>query len=298
MLEKVLFLLEYNYRKCSLPDAADAVRAYREMGLTADLLYLEEREDCARRIDRLEAAKLQTLCLTDSGRILRALLAAGAAAAGFLHAGNRAESLKGVDYLLEEPQWISPDSLQKVWQRQRHLPWNILETKRCCVREFVPSDLGAIYRLYDAEANRFLEGPSADTEKEAAILRAYIERIYRLYGYGQWAVLEKARGELIGRIGFSFPTGGEAALCADASFGFLIRMDWRHRGIAAEVCEALVRYGFAELGFERISAEASPENAASDALLRKLGFVRAEPEKRIRGKYFYLLENGGNGNDQ
>lgn len=276
MLSRILFILEYSWRGSSLPDASQALEEYRALGLEARIRFVKREEDPVPVMGELEAAGAETLCLTDSARILTALLAGGAAAAGFLHRANRAEKLKGVDYLLEEPQWLSRDSLQKVWQRQRRLPWTILETARCLVREFTAGDLEDIYLLYDEEADRFLEAPSQNREREAEILRAYIDRIYRLYGYGQWAVLDKTGGTLIGRMGYSFPTGAEASLGADASFGFLLRRDFRHLGIAREVCSALVRYGFEELGFTSVSAEAAPENRASDALLRELGFERVE----------------------
>lgn len=284
MLHRTIFLLENRCAEASLPDAEQALTEYSALGLQTQIVLVKDGDDPVRAAAELNAAQEGTLCLTDSERILSALLSVGAAAAGVLHRENRRERFKGADYVLEEPQWLSLDSLQKVWQRQRHLPWTILETSRCLVREFTPEDLDGIYMLYDEEARRFLEAPSEDRKREDEILRAYIERIYRLYGYGQWAVLDKSGGELIGRMGYSFPTAPETALGADASFGFVLRRDFRHLGIGAEVGCALVQYGFDELGFCTVSAEAARENPASDALLRKLGFKCVElPAKAVSG---------------
>ena len=129
-----------------------------------------------------------------------------------------------------EPQWVDRDSLVKIWQRQRRLPWTILETARCVVREFVPEDLEAIRALYDEEAERFLEAPSEDTEKERKILEAYIDRVYRLCGYGHWAVISRQTGELIGRIGFSYRPGGLRGAYRVRLFAARIRADRGRRG--------------------------------------------------------------------
>ena len=224
-----------------------------------------------------------------SERLLRQIQDPGAAFCGYSHSGNTSQNLKRADYILMEPQWVDRDSLVKIWQRQRHLPWTILETARCEVREFVPEDLEAIRALYDEEAVRFLEAPSEDTAKEKKILEAYIDRVYRLCGYGHWAVLSRQTGELVGRIGFSFPNSSAPGPAPDATFGYLVRKDWRGKGIAREVCAALIEYGFTQLGFERIGADTALSNTASDKILRSFGF--REVARREDQRYYILNKN-------
>ena len=197
------------------------------------------------------------------------------------------------------------------------------------MREFTVDDLKGIYSLYDDRARMFMEPPSEDRAHERAILQAYIERIYGLYGFGHWAVLttdaaapgtmdaaapgtadaaapetkdEAASGKmnplvpgtLIGRIGFSAVTAEKEAQAAalgvsgvDADFGFLVAASCRGTGIAQEVCEALLRYGFESLGFLRVSADADPRNRASIRLLQKLGFTAVG---RADGKIFFIRD--------
>ena len=232
----------------------------------------------------------ETLFLCEGGDVLRELLEKGAYAIGYAHADNSAEHFSGAPYIVQEPDLVDADSYVKMYQRAAGLPWTILETKRCLVREFTEEDLDGIYALYDAQACRFLQPPSADRAREREILRAYIERIYGLYGFGHWAVFLKDEPEvLIGRIGYSAITSrqeqeaqalGLSAL--DADFGFLVGAKWRRQGIAEEVSRALLRYGFTELGFTCVRADARNDNAASQHLLTKLGFVPAgscTPEK-------------------
>ena len=279
MVEKVFFYLDEQWYKECLPEAAEAVRAFRGYGFESDLWVVESG-------DVLPDPEYDALYIADSERLLRQLQDLGAASCGYSHSGNGGQAPKRADYILMEPQWVDRDSLVKIWQRQRRLPWTILETARCVVREFVPEDLEAIRALYDEEAERFLEAPSEDTEKERKILEAYIDRVYRLCGYGHWAVISRQTGELIGRIGFSFPNSSAPGPAPDASFGYLVRKDLRGKGIAREVCAALIEYGFSQLGFELIGADTALSNNASDKILRSFGF--REVARREDQRYYIL----------
>ena len=282
MVEKVFFYLDEQWYKECLPEAAEAVRAFRGYGFESDLWVVESG-------DVLPDPEYDALYIADSERLLRQLQDLGAASCGYSHSGNGGQAPKRADYILMEPQWVDRDSLVKIWQRQRRLPWTILETARCVVREFVPEDLEAIRALYDEEAERFLEAPSEDTEKERTILEAYIDRVYRLCGYGHWAVISRQTGELIGRIGFSFPNSSAPGPAPDATFGYLVRKDMRGKGIAREVCAALIEYGFSQLGFERIGADAALSNTASAKILRSFGF--REVARREDQRYYILNKN-------
>ena len=287
MVEKVFFYLDEQWYKECLPEAAEAVRAFRGYGFESDLWVVESG-------DVLPDPEYDALYIADSERLLRRLQDLGAASCGYSHGGQTPGNggltpIKRADYILMEPQWVDRDSLVKIWQRQRRLPWTILETARCVVREFVPEDLEAIRALYDEEAERFLEAPSEDTEKERKILEAYIDRVYRLCGYGHWAVISRQTGELIGRIGFSFPNSSAPGPAPDATFGYLVRKDMRGKGIAREVCAALIEYGFSQLGFERIGADTALSNTASAKILRSFGF--REVARREDQRYYILNKN-------
>lgn len=320
-----------------------AVQMLRRAGFESGIRYVRGTTKEQLLPSAEEAGEMLFLC--DCAELLRRLRGDGLYAAGYAHAENRGESFSGVPYLLQEPDLVDPDSYRKIYEREAGLPWTILRTPRCLVREFTEEDLDGIYALYDAEARRFLEPPSEDRAREKAVLRAYIQRIYGLYGFGHWAVLdrtgragagnspgaekavssEQARkagphapkagshapgGGLIGRIGFAAltgrqeqealslgirsPAGGQDS-GIDADFGFLLAAAYRGRGIAEEVCRALLSYGFAELGFLRVRADARLDNTASVRLLEKLGFhavgtVPADREGGGPGRIVFLCE--------
>ena len=218
-MKRIVILLEEKWHAESLPDAAAAVRTIREYGFDADLWVLGEQDKFTgewpgpeQEVVDAAPESYDTLFIADSARLLRQLAEAGEAFCAYSHrgnsgsnGGNTAEDLSAAEYILMEPQWVDRDSLVKIWQRQRDIPWTILETERCIVREFVPEDIDALYDLYDEEARRFLEPPSGNRSLEREILTSYIRRVYRLCGYGHWAVICKNTGELIGRMGFAFP---------------------------------------------------------------------------------------------
>ena len=307
-MKRIVILLEEKWHTESLPDAAAAVRAYQEYGFDTDLWILEEQDRITGERSAipneptsdtvtgpngphssiLSPGVADTLFIADSARLLRQLADAGAAFCAYSHGGNSGEDLSAAEYILMEPQWVDEDSLVKIWQRQRNIPWTILETERCIVREFVPEDTDALYDLYDEEAKRFLEPPSRNRSLEREILTSYIRRVYRLCGYGHWAVICKKTGELIGRMGFAFPPS-PAPVCdpvPDAMFGYLVRSDRRRQGITREVGAAILQYGFEKLGFTAIGADAAVSNTVSDKILRNFSFI---PVAEVQKQRYYIL---------
>ena len=55
--------------------------------------------------------------------------------------------------------------------------------------------------------------------------------------------------------------------------GYMIGTPWQGRGIAYEVCKAILDYGREELGFEQVALLVDKDNEASIGLADKLGFV-------------------------
>ena len=63
---------------------------------------------------------------------------------------------------------------QKVYERAHNLPWTILETKRCVIRELSMEDLPALFELYaHPEVTRFME-PLFEWEKEKEYQEKYM----------------------------------------------------------------------------------------------------------------------------
>jgi ribosomal-protein-alanine N-acetyltransferase len=76
-------------------------------------------------------------------------------------------------------------------------------------------------------------------------------------------------GEVIGHCGFHGPPDA----IGRAEIGYTVFEEFRGRGFAREAAKALTEWAFKQ-GEERVFASASPDNAASLAVIRHLGFVQ------------------------
>ena len=146
---------------------------------------------------------------------------------GYLNPQISGQSLSGVEYLIEGFEEVEASLLEKAYQRFHHIPWTIAETERCIIRELALEDIDALFELYrDEELTKYTE-PLFDYEEEMEYQRAYINNMYRFFGYGTWLVFLKDTGELIGRAGLEHREyHGEIEL----ELGYLIReKDMRKR---------------------------------------------------------------------
>ncbi|MEZ3427499.1 MAG: GNAT family N-acetyltransferase [Lachnospiraceae bacterium] len=222
-----------------------------------------------------------TLFVTDCPEVAQKLSTADFPVLGILRKENKDASFSGVRYLAEGWESITPSYLERVYRRCRGLPWQILETKRCILRETIEADVDAFYRIYEEPSiTAFMENLFADREEELRYTADYRKNMYEFYGYGIWSVILKETGEVIGRAGLDMRRGFE-----EPELGFVIGVLWQRRGIAEEVCRAILRYGEEELGFTRVQALTEQENRASLALLKKLGFVFAGVYEEMGKEY-------------
>ena len=79
----------------------------------------------------------------------------------------------------------------------------------------------------------------------------------------------KADNRLVGVINISEPVMGAFQ---SAYLGFYAFAGCEHRGLMSEALALVLDRGFNQLGFHRLEANIQPPNAASAALVRRLGF--------------------------
>ncbi len=179
----------------------------------------------------------------------------------------------GVDMVVEGFEEVDADFLEKVYQRYHRIPWTILETKRCVVRELSLDDLDGLFELYADDGIDAYTEPLYPYEEEKEFQRAYIENMYRYFGYGMWLVFEKESGKLIGRAGLEHREYNDVV---ELELGYLIGRRYQGKGYATEVCKAILDYAKEHAGFERINTVIQDGNDISMALSRKLGFEQKE----------------------
>jgi RimJ/RimL family protein N-acetyltransferase len=97
---------------------------------------------------------------------------------------------------------------------------------------------------------------------------------------GRFIVIEKATGDKIGWAGLR-PVEKPGAV----DLGYRFQRDRWGRGYATEASIECLRYGFTDLNYEEMIAEADPRNVASVRVLEKLGFVETERGRDEDGDY-------------
>jgi RimJ/RimL family protein N-acetyltransferase len=144
-------------------------------------------------------------------------------------------------------------------------------TDRLLIRAFTTADAEAIYAIHgDPVATRYIAG-TLSREASRANLEALIGRVDST-GYGPYAVELRETGQVIGWTGIQ-QVPGERLI--EVLFALQVG-HWR-RGYATEAAKALVGVCFRQLGLEEVVATVDPGNAASIAVLRKLGCVLVGP---------------------
>ncbi|MBD5540199.1 MAG: GNAT family N-acetyltransferase [Lachnospiraceae bacterium] len=207
----------------------------------------------------------------------------------YLHEGNTMENFSNAPFATTGLSGIDYEYMEKIYKRFFGIPWTILTTKRCIVREFTEEDLDELYEVYaDPSISRYTEGLYADREQERKYIRDYIEQVYKLCGFGIWAVISRETGKLIGRAGIAWREGYDTP-----ELGYVIGVPYQRKGIASEVCGKILEFAREGLGFEKIRVLFVEENKASLRLCRKLGFKKDE-DVYIDGKqmqqYIYTGE--------
>lgn len=152
-----------------------------------------------------------------------------------------------------------------------------IETPRLIIREIQKEDTNGLFELdTDPEVHRYLGNKPITTMEEAQSVIEFIQLQYRDNGIGRWAVIEKASGCFIGWTGLKWVTTpiNNHVNYYDLGYRF-IRKYWG-KGYAQETMAPSLAYGFNRLHATEIYAIADIRNAASNAILRKSGFMLAE----------------------
>ena len=153
------------------------------------------------------------LWITDQGQRARELLRQGCPVLAWLHEHNRDQNFSGVRYACENLEELDWDYMEKVYRRYMGIPWDILTTDRCLVRETRAEDLDALYEIYaEPSVTQYTEGLYPQRAQEEAYLKDYTENMYYFYNYGVWTICDKITGQVIGRAGFSNREGYELSL--------------------------------------------------------------------------------------
>lgn len=177
------------------------------------------------------------------------------------------EKINGIDYVVQSCDGIDREYIELVYARKKNLPQIIGITQRSIIREITIGDVEELYLVYENIPDDYVTSLK-DYDTELEIAEAYINNMYRFYGYGMWVIEDALLHRVIGRVGFEHrEIYGETYV----ELGYVIHSQYQGKGYGYEAaCEA-IRAG-KKLGLEEIILCANKKNLPSIKLAQKLGF--------------------------
>ena len=135
----------------------------------------------------------------------------------------------------------------------------------------------------DPQVTRFLRWEPHKNALETLGLLAAWATLYPNPDYYQWAIVEKASGQVFGSIGIFNAALGDAGQKAfwpelDPSggiweAGYCIGRSWWNRGLATEALKAVTAYWFSQTDGDWLTCCHAKANPASGRVMEKAGFV-------------------------
>jgi len=146
----------------------------------------------------------------------------------------------------------------------------ILKTARLLLREAADDDAPFVLALLNSAgfvANIGDRGVRTDADAKTYIAER-IHGSYQAHGFGMWVVEPLECGAPIGLAGLVKRDGLDVP---DVGYA-LLPQAWG-QGVAQEAAAGVLTFARTALGIPRLAAVTTPENQASMAVLRKIGFV-------------------------
>lgn len=167
------------------------------------------------------------LVLTDDRELAEQISELGIACVGV--AGESDVFFNGADLVVEEPEKLELQELEKYLQRYHGLPVTIARTRRLTLREMIVDDWQVLNRIDHQSGMEKARQDAEETDSfEKSRLESYIGSQYRLYGYGLWSVVldkertdseEKERCEAVGSEKIFSAKDGTADVAAGETGG-------------------------------------------------------------------------------
>jgi RimJ/RimL family protein N-acetyltransferase len=145
----------------------------------------------------------------------------------------------------------------------------ILETARLILRTWEDVDLDPMTAIdQDPKVREYLPGTS-DRNATNANIQRFMQH-YQTKGFSLYAVELKTTHEMIGFVGLMTPS-------FEAHFTPAIEIGWRlaskhwKKGYATEAAEAILHYGFTQLGLDEVVSFTVLNNLPSRRVMEKIG---------------------------
>ncbi len=264
-----------------LTELLDSLYRYGVQVINLDMFKTDSQEKLWAVLQLHQLKPEECLLLAAMDRSLSLGEHSALACVGYVNPRIPGQKFSGAEMLVEGFDEVDFYFLERIYQRKHGIPWTVIETRRCILRETALEDLDALYEIYQGKSiTRYMEGLYEDREKEEEYTRQYIRSMYGFYGYGMWVAQEKSSGKVIGRAGLDhLQSEGEIVL----ELGYVIAEEYQNQGYATELCQEILKFAREASGFSAVYCFIHKENEISIHLAEKLGFIW-QKEVKMRGK--------------
>jgi ribosomal-protein-alanine N-acetyltransferase len=161
----------------------------------------------------------------------------------------------------------------------------VLETDRLILRKLEVSDAEDYFHVIaDPETIKHTRWELFHTVEESALYLGYLEEKYLKREAIHWGIIDKESNQLVGRAAFiSFDSENERT-----EIGYVISRRFWNKGLISEAVRELIRYGFNDIGVNRIEARCNEDNLGSERVMQKAGMKFEgilREQLKMKGKY-------------
>lgn len=159
----------------------------------------------------------------------------------------------------------------------------LYQSPKIIIREFLPSEQQTFLDLFeDTQVTKYL--PNTTPERYVEMFNELLEN-YKNKNLSRWAIFNTSNNDFIGicvaRI-FAYNTN-------QIEIGYFLSRKYWGKGIATEVCKAIIQYSFANTTTNEVVAITDINNSGSQNVLKKAGFLRLENLIRNEEEIAYFM---------
>lgn len=156
-----------------------------------------------------------------------------------------------------------------------------LHTERLVMRGFREEDLDEWAAISaDPEVTRWVGDDDGLSREDAWRQMAYFLGHWELRGCGQWALVEREGGRLVGRTGLLYPEAWPGL-----EVGWLVAREFWGRGYAPEAGRASMDWARDALGADHIISLIEDANERSARVAEKLGMAVEGRTRIVNGRF-------------
>lgn len=168
-----------------------------------------------------------------------------------------------------------------------------LASDRIVLREFVPSDADDVFAYAsDVEVTQWMEWPTHRARDESL---AHVESCREAYQKGLWyplAIFLRSTGRVVGSFDLRIVAAGHRV----GEIGYVLAKSAWGLGLDLEAGRSVLKFGFDEIGLNRIQAICTIENRSFVRAFEELGLTREGTLREyriekgvVRDKYMYSI---------